>query len=196
MWRSLNRQNFTFTFTCYEYYESVILFLMYRLALDGGVPVKKEFCLIILGICAMLGCSAKARLYPVQGPLSAQTPLPVLVGKVTGGPINPKNISVVLSDGEVCKGRWAMVHPVKVPKGANTATAPATNGMQAVWDTVYGPGYYVSHVLGTKYYAQSVASGDKGTVLNVEMYMPEAGSGGIKGVAKDNRDNLYKLVLQ
>lgn len=162
--------------------------------------MKKKFYFLLLAISTMLGCTHNARLYPVQGPLSAQTPLPVLVAKITGA-VTPGNISVVLSDGEVCKGRWAVVHPVKVPKGANTATAPATNGMQSVWDTVYGSGFYVSHVLGTRYYAQAVASGDRGTVLNVEMYRPGGEPEGkrvsaIKGVAKDNKDNIYKLVLQ
>jgi hypothetical protein len=148
----------------------------------------------------MLGCSATARLYPVQGALSAQTPLPVLVGKITGVPFTPKDISVVLSDGEVCKGHWVIVHPVQVRKGSTTATAMTTNGMQSAWDTVYGSGFYVSHVLGTRLYAQAVATGDRGTVLNVEMYKPEAEgedtpSDAIKGIAKDNKDNIYKLVL-
>lgn len=147
----------------------------------------------------MLGCSHTARLYPVQGPLSAQTPVPVLVAKITGA-FTPGEISVVLSDGEACKGRWVMVPRPKVPKGATTANAPTTNGMQSVWDTVYGSGFYVSHVLGARLYAQAVVSGNRGTVLNVEMYKPEREPEGnpvstIKGIPKDNKDNVYKLVF-
>ena len=118
--------------------------------------MKNKLCLVLLGISTMLGCSRTARLYPVQGPLSAQTPLPVLVAKVTGA-FSPGTISVVLSDGEICKGRWTQVPPVQVPQGANTANAPATNGMSSVWDTVYGSGFYVSHVLGARFYARAVA---------------------------------------
>jgi hypothetical protein len=89
---------------------------------------------------------------------------------------------------------------VKVPKGVNAATIPATNGMQPAWDTVYGSGFYVSHVLGARLYAHAVASGDRGTVLNVEIYRSEGeheGSrdGASKGVATDNKDNVYKLAL-
>ena len=67
------------------------------------------------------------------------------------------------------------------------------------WDTVYGSGFYVSHVLGTILYAQAVASGDRGTVLNVEMYKPGDEREGrrdreAKGIAKDNKDNVYKLA--
>lgn len=162
--------------------------------------MKTKLGLILLGISMMLGCSHTARFYPVQGALSAQTPAPVLVGKITGS-FTPKDISVVLSDGEVCKGHWAMVHPVQVPKGATTATAATTNGMLSAWDTVYGPGFYVSHVLGARLYAQAVATGDKGSVLNVEMYRAAIDrqalpADAVKGVAKDNKDNIYKLVLQ
>jgi hypothetical protein len=87
---------------------------------------------------------------------------------------------------------------VKVPKDPNAASVPA-NGMQSAWDTVYGSGFYVSHVLGTRLYAQAVATGDRGTILNVEMYKPgdereERRDRGAKGIAKDNKDNIYKLA--
>jgi hypothetical protein len=124
--------------------------------------------------------------------------LPVLIAKVTGA-FNSGNISVVLSDGEVCKGHWAVVPRVQAPKGASTATAPATNGMSSVWDTVYGPGFYVSHVLGTRLYVQARVAGDRGALLNVEMYRENVKSdniaGAIKGVAKDNQDNIYKITF-
>lgn len=158
--------------------------------------MKKKLCFLLLVTSVMLGCSHQYRFYPVQGPLSAQTPLPVLVAKLTGSfPFTSGNISVVLSDGEICSGRWAQMPRVKVPKGANTASAPDTNGMSSAWDTVYGSGFYVSHVLGSTN-AQAVASGDRGTVLNVEMYaMPEGDKNVIvKGIAKDNRGNIYKVV--
>jgi hypothetical protein len=158
--------------------------------------MRLKLCFLLLGISIMLGCSHKYRFYPVQGPLADQTPLPVLVAKLTGSfPFTSGNISVVLSDGEVCNGHWAQVPRVKVPKGANTASAPDAKGMSSVWDTVYGSGFYVSHVLGSTN-AQASASGDRGTVLNVEMNaMPEGDKNVIvKGIAKDNRDNIYKVV--
>jgi hypothetical protein len=156
--------------------------------------VKVKLCFLLLGISIMLGCSHTYRFYPVQGPLSAQTPLPVLVAKLTGA-ISSGNISVVLSDGEVCKGQWAEVPRAKVPKGANTASAPEANGMSSVWDTVYGSGFYVSQVLGSTN-ARAVASGDRGTILNVELHATPEGEKTliIKGIAKDNKGNIYKVV--
>ena len=106
-------------------------------------------------------------------------------------------MTVVLADGEVCKGHWATVPRSPVAK-ATAGTAP-DNNMSSVWDTIYGSGFYVSHVLGQKLYVQAVIPGNRGTVLNVEMYRPEGGGQNllreIRGVAKDNKDNIYKLVF-
>jgi hypothetical protein len=160
--------------------------------------MKNKLFYVLLGVSILSGCRATARLYPVRGPLSAQTPTPVLLAKVTGA-FNSGNISVVLADGEVCKGRWATVPRAQVPQGAATGNATPANDMPAAWDTVYGSGFYVSHVLGARLYVQAVIPGDRGTILNVEMYRPEEKEGdaisAIKGVAKDNKDNIYKLVF-
>jgi hypothetical protein len=67
--------------------------------------VKNKFCLLLLGLSLMPGCYRNAQLYPVQGPLSAQTPVPVLGAKIAGT-VNPQEISIVVSDGEKCKRQW------------------------------------------------------------------------------------------
>lgn len=161
--------------------------------------MKKQLCLALLLITVMFGCTYTMRFYPVQGPLSAQKPLPVFVGKLSVGSTSG-NISVVLGNGELCKGRWAQVPRPQASKPGATAAATATNDMAAIWDTVYGQGFYVSRVLGTRLYAQAVLSGNQGTVINVEMYEPERDHTGevaatIRGVAKDNKDNIYKVTF-
>jgi len=149
--------------------------------------MKNKLCLLLLAMSTMLGCSMRTRLYPVEGPLSAQTPVPVLMGKITGK-IRPETVSVILSHGEICKGRWIFVNEVQPSKGSNLVSAPTTD-LSKAWDSIYGPNY-TSHIVGSKYYAQAVAPGNRGTTLNVEL------NGFDKGVAKDNKGNLYKLVLQ
>ena len=159
--------------------------------------MKYKLCLLLLGISTMLGCAhLAARFYPVQGPLSAQVPQPVLIARISGK-FTPGDISVVLPDGEVCKGRWTILQPTQAPKGSATGIAPP-NPLASVWDSVYGPGYYVARVLGTRYYARTVATGNRGTILNAEMYSTPGeaqGATNIKGVAQDNRDNMYKMVV-
>jgi hypothetical protein len=102
-------------------------------------------------------------------------------------------MSVVLSDGEVCKGRWAQV-PVP-DKHEGPATAPA-DPMASDWDTVYGQGFYVANVLGTRLFARASLTGDRGTTLRVELYRTDTrhSEDQVKGVARDNRENLYKVI--
>jgi hypothetical protein len=159
--------------------------------------MKKKLLLGVLAVSLLSGCRATGRLYPVQGPLSAQTPTPVLLAKLTGA-FNSGNISVVLADGEVCKGHWATVPRPQATKGTATTTAPPSV-MSSVWDTIYGPGFFVSHVLGKRLYVQTALTGDRGTVLNLEMYKPDGNAqntvSSIQGVAKDSKDNIYKLAF-
>jgi len=150
--------------------------------------MKSKLCVLLLAICSTVGCSMKTRLYPVQGPLSAQTPVPVLLGKIAGK-VNPETVSVVLTDGEVCQGRWIFVNNKRPAKGPNSVTAPSAE-MSGVWESIYGPNYYTSHVVGSKYYAQALAPGNRGTTLHLEL------NGFEKGVAQDNKGNIYKLVLE
>ena len=160
--------------------------------------MKSRLLFLLLIVSTLSGCTATARLYPVQGPLSAQTPLPVYLAKLNGA-LNSGSISAVLNDGEVGKGRWQVVHRVTPPKGADAATDHSAFNMSAEWDFVYGPGFYVSHVLGARQYARAVVTGNKGTVLNVEMYKPSNEENNtpsaIKGVAKDNNNNVFKLAF-
>ncbi len=152
---------------------------------------------VVLGLSLMSGCTAAVRLYPVQGPLSVRAPVPVFSGRLTGL-MNSGGVSFVVGDGEVCKGRWTRVVPVKTAnKGAAKVSSPLSEGMPAVWDTVYGSGYYVAHVLGATLYAEAAITGDRGTVLDVEFYRPNPGGEQVRilGVAKDSKDNIYKLVL-
>jgi hypothetical protein len=148
----------------------------------------------------MVGCTATARLYPVQGPLALQSPLPVFAGKLDGS-ANSGNVSFVMADGEVCKGRWTRVIPERAPKSTTAAVSPAsantpaTSNMSSVWDVVYGSGYYVAHVLGDRYYGQGVITGDRGTVVNVEFYHANGPSTHVAGVARDSKGNIYKMVF-
>jgi hypothetical protein len=71
-----------------------------------------------------------------------------------------------------------------------------------VWDQVYGSGYYLAHVVGTRFYAKAEARGNRGTTLDMEFYQsataetPDANSvNSIEGVARDNGNNRYKLTF-
>jgi len=166
--------------------------------------VKSHLAVVLLGVSVLPGCAATARLYPVHGPLSTQTPLPVYVAKLAHG-LKSGNFSAILNNGEVCKGRWELVPPSNSSKGATTAGVPSANNMSAEWDTIYGPGFYSNEVLGADFYMRAVLTGNRGTLLNVEMFAnqsPEPSARHddpitriMKGVAKDNKGNTYNLVF-
>ena len=155
--------------------------------------MKATLCFTLLLVSLLSGCAATARLYPVSVAGAAPGPPEVIVGRITGK-ISTGTLTFKLSDGEVCKGDWAMV------KSAQATGATAPDEMAPVWDAVYGQGFYTAHVLGARMYARGQAKGDRGTVLDVELYRPtdvpnDAGAAGTKGVAKDGNGNIYKLTL-
>jgi hypothetical protein len=70
--------------------------------------------------------------------------------------------------------------------------------LPAAWDTVYGQGYFVAHVRGSPLFVHTELAGNQGTLLDIEWYEYAFGNdetAGIatKGIAKDNKGNIYKL---
>ncbi|HEY1804392.1 MAG TPA: hypothetical protein VGG45_07900, partial [Terracidiphilus sp.] len=134
-------------------------------------------------------------LYPIHGPLAAQTPPPVLHARMSG-PFNSGNLTVVLPGGEVCKGSWKMISSKSTPSAQGGAATSID--FPSAWDTVYGQGFYTANVLGNRLFAQGTLTGTKGTTVNVEIYRSDASrnAGDIKGVAIDSNGNLYKVVFE
>ena len=162
----------------------------------------KKFALPVVAIALLVsGCYgvATARFYPVHGPLTQQAPAPVLVGTLTET-FNSGSIKLVLENGEVCKGHWS-----PVPRPSRTESGTTSKGtaedMSAVWDEIYGSGFYVARVLGSRRYAAATAVGSHGTKVYVEIYEPESeahetDASRIRGVAKDSNGNIYKITFQ
>jgi hypothetical protein len=155
----------------------------------------------VLVVCAVLflsGCYRIGRLYPVQGPLAAQTAPPIYAAKMTGA-FNSGSLTVILANGEVCTGAWGLVSRKPTDAGAATANAAAAPNVNwpKVWDAVYGRGYYTANVLGTPLHVRSTLAGSKGATLDVEMYRRDVPGQltEIHGVAQDNRGNIYKIVI-
>lgn len=174
------------------------LFELKKRLLSQGIfnmKAKLSVLLATLSACLLSGCYINGNLYPLQGPLAAQTPTPVLHARMSG-PFNSGALTVVLSGGEVCKGTWKMIGSNSTPPTQESAGV-AVN-FPSAWDMIYGQGFYTANVLGNRLFAQSTLTGNKGTTLNVELYRSDAGqaAGDIKGVAIDSNGNLYKVVFE
>jgi hypothetical protein len=132
---------------------------------------------------ALTGCLATGHLYPVGGPLSSQSPIPTYTVSLAAP---PGYLTTTLADGETCKGSSVQVAP----------TDPSARDHAADWDTVYGAGFFQAHVLGNPALERGALTGAKGTCLEFELYMSRPGQvTSIKGVAKDDKGNVFKLTF-
>ena len=150
--------------------------------------------IVLLSLSVLWGC-ATARMYPVKGPLAAQTPPPVYSAKLSAV-FDSGTFSAQLANGERFKGT---VSPV-------LGTARKSHSLAAEWDSVYGVGYFANKVLDAQYYLRGTVTGSNGTVLQVEMYKNDSRPAlaaphdqsviiDMNGVAKDSNGNVYKLVF-
>lgn len=129
---------------------------------------------------ALAGCAVgRIHLYPIGPSGAGQASNPILSGTIVYAPASA-TLSFQLPDGEKFLGPCAFGSPAGV------------NGdLRAAWDSVYGQGDYLAHVVGAPTHCTAILTGDKGTVFHIESY------GGaqslLKGVAEDGNGNLYKL---
>jgi hypothetical protein len=102
--------------------------------------------------------------------------------------------TLLQAHGETFQGKWASL----VPSFINTKTSgtPASYlpqpNLAFAWDAVYGQGYFLAKILGTRI-RQVVVTGDQGTVLQVECQFALEHSA-FSGVAVDSRGNIYKVA--
>src|SRR5437763_2342871 len=106
--------------------------------------MKKLLCTALLSTL-LISCHATARLYPVQGPLAAQTPAPVLVGRIWGA-FYSGTMTITGLQGEVFQGRGEAVKQPAMSTAA-PAAAPADSDMAPRWDSACARRFYVAHVL-------------------------------------------------
>jgi hypothetical protein len=137
---------------------------------------------IIVGLSA---CSTTANLYPVEGPLSRENPVPTLVATVDGITSNTGGFNFVMPDGEICTGRWSSVAP--------QYAAVATTSLFSRYGTVTGYGTSVGIVPGVNK-GQAFATCSDNTRFEVEFYTGSGTANGY-GIANDTNGNVYKMIF-
>jgi len=161
--------------------------------------MKSRFALVtLLCACFLSGCMRVAHLYPVQGPLAAQTPPPIYTGRMSGV-IYSGSMSAKLANGEQFSGQWKAQSASALAKESKAGIVPPFN-LSAEWDAVYGPGFYTSHVLGAHLFVRTTLTGKLGGALQAEMISQpvetaDAVAPNISGVAKDEKGNVYKVAF-
>jgi hypothetical protein len=164
--------------------------------------MKSRFAVVtLLCACFLSGCMRVAHLYPVQGPLAAETPPPIYTGRLTGV-INSGSISAKLANDQQFSGQWQAQSVGELAKESRAGVVPPFN-LSAEWDAVYGPGFYTAHVLGAHLFARTTLTGKQGGALQLEMISEpvetanpkEVAAPDVKGVAKDEKGNVYKVAF-
>ena len=133
----------------------------------------------------ILGCTATVSLYPVEGPLSIQRPLPVLRATASGIMGNSGSITMVTPDGEHFEGKWS--------SAAGSGVSFGTMSLFSQYAAIYGSGFSVSPGRGQNP-GRAFLIGDRGTTIDVE-FVTGAGTANGFGFAKDNRGNVYRVLF-
>jgi hypothetical protein len=133
--------------------------------------------------CASTGCAVgPIHLYPVEAAAAGQPQKAILSGTIIYAPVSA-TLSFRSNDGERFSGPCTL-----------GSAAGVNDDLKATWDSVYGQGDYVAHVVGSQTHCTATLTGSKGTVFHVESYT-ETAETPVKGIAQDSNGNIYKLGL-
>ena len=144
----------------------------------------RSFLLGAIGFVSGCAIGVQGHLYPVRGPLSQSNP-PTIVGVSLSGVMDSGSIEASYSADNICKGPWRTVDQAD----------QSSRQMAADWDQVYGDGFFVANVLGQKLFVRgNLACGDGSTLL-LEFVEAAPGFVNARGVAKDERGNVFKLTF-
>jgi hypothetical protein len=128
----------------------------------------------------MVGCALGIiHLYPAESAAPGQPPKPIISGTIiyTGF----ATVSFKGPDGEKFSGPC----PIGSAAGVN-------DDLKGAWDSVYGQGDYLAHVVGSPTHCTAKLTGTKGTIFRLEAYN-ETAETPLKGIAEDSNGNIYKV---
>jgi hypothetical protein len=131
------------------------------------------------------GCSQPVTLYPVQGPLSKQQPLPTIAAQADGILGNTGDLSLTLPDGEACRGKWSSAAPQQV--------SVSTGSLFSMYGSAAGYGVTAGNVPGVNR-GEAFLTCDRSTTIQAEFFTGSGTANGY-GVAKDSRGNIYKMIF-
>jgi hypothetical protein len=134
---------------------------------------------------AITACSTQVNLYPVQGPLASQRPLPVVTAEADGILGNTGNLKMTMPTGEVCAGKWASAAP---QMGAvSTTSLFGQYGSITGMSVMSGPAPGVNR-------GEAFLTCTQGTTVQAEFFTGSGTANGY-GIAKDSNGNVFKMIF-
>ncbi len=127
-------------------------------------------------------CTTTAELYPVKGPLTQETPVPVIVAAVNGITGNTGRINFTAGNGASCLGKWSSA----APQYSSLTTIDGYGGPfgTAVTSGIV-PGINRGHAFAT-------CSDD--ARFNIE-FVTGSGTANGYGIAEDTQGNVYRVLF-
>ena len=141
--------------------------------------------MIVVGAGALSACSTTARLYPVEGPLSTQVPIPVVQASVNGIMGNNGPITMMMPGGVNCVGEWSSAAASQVAYGSGS--------LLGTYGATYFSGVSISPGRGQNP-GRAIANCTDGNQIDVE-FVTGAGTATGFGIARDKRGNVFRLLF-
>lgn len=142
-----------------------------------------------LSACLMLvalgACTRRFTLYPVEGPLSHETPVVVMTGVADGLSRGTGTLRAVLPDAGTCEGQWAA-------SARSESVSTISGGLIGTYGSTYFAGTGVT-VDGRGIRCAGVLICSDGRVVDMD-FVAAPGAHGF-GIARDNRGNVYRLIF-
>lgn len=150
---------------------------------------QKAILLICGLVCgfALSGCmSQDIALYPIEGPLSQQTPLPVVKAVAKGVESNTGQLLMTLPNGEKCQGKWSSVAPQYTSVSSGSL-------FSAYGGAVFGSGVTSGNLPGVNK-GHAFVTCNRGTTVQSEFFTGSGTANGY-GISKDSNGNVYKMLF-
>jgi len=139
----------------------------------------------LAALALLPGCTTQLSFYPLEGPLSKEVPLLVLLATASGIDGNTGKLTLTMPDGEACSGRWS--------SAAGAGVTLSSMSLIGTYGSIYGTGASVSTGTGQNP-GQAFMSCSKGRTFQIE-FVTGAGTANGFGFAKDNQGNVYRVLF-
>ncbi|MBT9288761.1 hypothetical protein [Prosthecodimorpha staleyi] len=140
----------------------------------------------IAPILALTTCSTTVDMYPVSGPYSQVTPLPVIKATANGIDGNSGTLTLQLPDAQTCTGRWSSLAP--------RVTAVSSGNLLTQYGSLISGSFVTSMNVPGVNKGYAFLSCSKGTKIEAEFYTGSGTANGA-GIAKDTEGNVYKMLF-
>lgn len=142
--------------------------------------------LFVVSVLLFPGCSSStAFLFPLEGPLSEESPVPSIQAAVNGTQGNTGDIELTMPNGENCSGEWSYDE-------GDDATLES-GGLLETYGSVYGTSTSVDTGQ-DRYPGQAFLDCDQGRTIEVE-FVTGGGTGSEIGFARDDQGNIYRVLF-